>query len=108
MPGCRRAPAPSSASWRRRGSFPFLRASTSAPPPRRLGALGSIYLTHPSVSNYTVTRAELLTAANDLFAMVLAGSIKITVGRTYPLADAAQAHADLEARKTTGSVVLVV
>jgi NADPH:quinone reductase len=77
-------------------------------PPRRLGALGSIYLTHPSVSNYTVTRAELLAAADDLFAMVGSGKIKIEVSRTYPLRDAPHAHADLEARKTTGSIVLTV
>jgi NADPH2:quinone reductase len=77
-------------------------------PPRRLGALGSIYLTHPSVSNYTVTRDELLTAANDLFAMVGSGKIKIEISKAYPLAEAPRAHADLEARKTTGSIVLVV
>jgi NADPH2:quinone reductase len=75
-------------------------------PPRRLGALGSIYLTHPSVSNYTVTRAELLAA--DLFAMVGSGKIKIEIGKTYPLREAPQAHADMEARKTTGSIVLAV
>src|SRR5205085_12328368 len=46
-------------------------------PPRRLGALGSIYLTHPSLTNYIVTRDELLAAANDLFAMVTSGKIKI-------------------------------
>jgi NADPH:quinone reductase len=77
-------------------------------PPRRLGALGSIYLTHPSVSNYTVTRAELLAAAHDLFAMVGSGKIKIEISRTYPLRDAPRAHADIEARQTTGSIVLVV
>ncbi len=77
-------------------------------PPRRLGALGSIYLTHPSVSNYTVTRAELLATANDLFAMVGSGRIKIEISKTYPLRDAPQAHADMEARKTTGSIVLEV
>jgi NADPH2:quinone reductase len=77
-------------------------------PPRRLGALGSIYLTHPSVSNYTVTRAELLASADDLFAMVASGKIRIEISKTYPLHDAAQAHADMEARKTTGSIVLVV
>jgi NADPH2:quinone reductase len=60
------------------------------------------------VSNYTATRDELLTAANDLFAMVGSGKIKIEISRTYPLADAPRAHADLEARKTTGSIVLVV
>ena len=77
-------------------------------PPRRLGALGSIYLTHPSVSNYTVTRAELLAAAHDLFAMVASGRIKIAISQTYPLRDAPRAHADIESRKTTGSIVLVV
>jgi NADPH:quinone reductase len=77
-------------------------------PPRRLGALGSVYLTHPSVSNYTVTRAELLAAANDLFAMVSSGKIKIEISKSYPLHDAPRAHADLEARRTTGSIVLVV
>ena len=77
-------------------------------PPRRLGALGSIYLTHPSVSNYTATRAELLTVAQDLFAMVGNGKIKIEISRTYPLRDAPRAHADIEARQTTGSIVLVL
>jgi NADPH:quinone reductase len=77
-------------------------------PPRRLGALGSIYLTHPSVSNYTVTRAELLATANDLFAMVASGKIRIEISKAYALKDAPRAHADIEARRTTGSIVLVV
>ena len=77
-------------------------------PPRRLGLLGSIYLTHPSVSNYVVTRTELDTAAADLFAMVSSGRIRIEISRTYALADAPRAHADLEARRTTGSIGLVV
>src|SRR5882757_3436280 len=77
-------------------------------PPRRLGALGSIYLTHPSVSNFTTTRAELDATANDLFRMVGSGKIKIEISRSYPLHDAPRAHADLEARQTTGSIVLVV
>jgi NADPH2:quinone reductase len=77
-------------------------------PPRRLGHLGSIYLTHPSLSNYTVTRADLLAAANDLFAMVLSGGIRIEIGGSYPLADAARAHADIEGRRTAGSIVLEV
>jgi NADPH:quinone reductase len=95
---------------RRRGVMASFGEASGDPdpmPPRRLGALGSIYLTHPSVSNYTVTRDELLTAANDLFAMVGSGKIKIEISRTYPLTDAPRAHADLEARKTTGSIVLV-
>jgi NADPH:quinone reductase len=96
---------------RRRGVMASFGEASGDPdpmPPRRLGALGSIYLTHPSVSNYTVTRAELIAAADDLFAMVGSGKIKIEVSRTYPLRDAPRAHADLEARKTTGSIVLLV
>ena len=96
---------------RRRGvmaSFGEASGDPNPMPPRRLGALGSIYLTHPSVSNYTVTRAELLAAAHDLFAMVGSGRIKIAISQTYPLRDAPRAHADIESRKTTGSIVLVV
>jgi NADPH2:quinone reductase len=77
-------------------------------PPRRLGQLGSIYLTHPSLPDYTATRAELLETANDLFAMVESGKIRIAISKRYPLHDARQAHADLESRRTTGSIVLVV
>jgi NADPH:quinone reductase len=76
-------------------------------PPHRLGYLGSIFLTHPSLGHYTATRAEFLENTNDLFEMVGSGRIKIEISRTYPLRDAPQAHADLEARKTTGSIVLV-
>ena len=96
---------------RRRGVMASFGEASGDPdpvPPRRLGALGSIYLTHPSLTNYTVTRDELLAAANDLFAMVTSGKIKIEIGRTYALQDAARAHADLESRKTTGSIVMVV
>lgn len=77
-------------------------------PPRRLGQLGSIYLTHPSLTNYTATRAELLATANDLFDMVSGGKIRIDISKSYPLREARAAHADLELRKTTGSIVLVV
>jgi NADPH2:quinone reductase len=76
-------------------------------PPHRLGYLGSIFLTHPSLGHYTATRAEFLENANDLFEMVGSGRIKIEISHTYPLCDAPRAHADLEARKTTGSIVLV-
>jgi NADPH:quinone reductase len=98
-------------SLRRRGVMASFGEASGDPepvPPRRLGALGSIYLTHPSVSNYTVTRAELDATANDLFATVLSGKIKIEISRSYPLAEAREAHADLEARRTTGSIVLEV
>ncbi len=96
---------------RRRGVMASFGEASGDPdpmPPRRLGALGSIYLTHPSVSNYTLTRDKLTTTANDLFRMVGSGKIKIAISKTYPLRDAPAAHADIEARKTTGSIVLVV
>jgi NADPH2:quinone reductase len=96
---------------RRRGLMASFGEASGDPdpmPPRRLGALGSIYLTHPSVSNYTATRTELLAAARDLFAMVEGGKIKIEISRTYRLQDAPRAHADIESRQTTGSIVLVV
>ncbi|MCC6780964.1 MAG: quinone oxidoreductase [Hyphomicrobiales bacterium] len=98
-------------SLRRRGVLASFGEASGDPdpvPPRRLGALGSIYLTHPSVSNYTVTRAELDATADDLFAMVGSGKIRIEISRSYPLRDAPRAHADLESRQTTGSIVLEV
>jgi NADPH2:quinone reductase len=76
-------------------------------PPRSLGAAGSIFLTHPRLSDYTATREELLATCNDLFAMVGSGRIKIAIDRTYPLREAAQAHRDLESRNTTGALVLI-
>jgi NADPH:quinone reductase len=96
---------------RRRGvmcSFGEASGDPDPMPPRRLGALGSIYLTHPSLTNYTATRAELDATANDLFAIVTSGKIRIEISRTYSLANAPRAHADIEARRTTGSIVLVV
>lgn len=76
--------------------------------PRRLGALGSLYVTHPSLGDYTATRAELLATANHLFDMVAGGKIRIEISAEYPLREAARAHADMEARRTTGSIVLMV
>jgi NADPH2:quinone reductase len=76
-------------------------------PPRRLGQLGSIYLTHPSLPDYTATREALLATAGELFAMVGSGKIRIEINQTYALKDAPRAHRDVEARKTTGSTVLI-
>jgi NADPH2:quinone reductase len=95
---------------RRRGTLAsFGEASGDPEPiaPRRLGQLGSIFLTHPSLPDYTATRAELLENAGDLFAMVASEKIRIDVTAEYALRDAARAHADLESRKTVGAVVLV-
>jgi NADPH2:quinone reductase len=96
---------------RRRGllvSFGEASGDPDPMPPRRLGQLGSLYLTHPSLGDYTATRAQLLETANDLFAMVQSGKIRIDISMRYRLEDAPRAHADLEARNTTGSTVLVV
>ena len=96
---------------RRRGTLAsFGEASGDPEPiaPRRLGQLGSIFLTHPSLPDYTATRAELLETANELFDMVTSGKIRVDVTANYALRDAARAHADLEARKTVGAIVLVV
>jgi NADPH2:quinone reductase len=72
-----------------------------------LAAKGSLYMTRPSLQAYTASRADLVETANDLFDVVKKGVVKIAVNHTYALKDAAQAHKDLEARKTTGSIVLV-
>ncbi len=72
-----------------------------------LAAKGSLYVTRPTLISYTSKREELVSAARELFDMVLAGKIKVQPRQTYPLKDAAQAHRDLEGRKTTGSTVLV-
>jgi NADPH2:quinone reductase len=85
--------------------------SSGAVPPVDLGILagkGSLYVTRPTLGNYTATREELLGAANDLFSVVKSGAVKIMVNQTYPMREAAQAHRDLESRKTTGQTVFTV
>ncbi len=72
-----------------------------------LGAKGSLFLTRPSLASYTASHDDLLASANDLFEVVISGAVKIRVNQTFPLAEAAAAHTALEARKTTGSTVLV-
>ncbi len=72
-----------------------------------LAQRGSLYITRPSLFTYTASRQELLDTANSLFAVVRSGAVKIEVNQTYPLAEAARAHTDLQARRTTGSTVLM-
>ena len=72
-----------------------------------LSQKGSLYATRPSLGNYTATRKDLVATANDLFEVVGSGKVKVAVNQTYPLAEAARAHRDLEARLTTGSTVLL-
>jgi NADPH2:quinone reductase len=78
--------------------------------PTDLGILaqkGSLYITRPTLISYTAKRDELVAAAKELFDMVLAGKVKVVPRQSYALKDAAQAHRDLEGRKTTGSTILV-
>ena len=84
--------------------------ASGAVAPVNIGILaqkGSLFLTRPTLVNYTATREDLLAAARDLFTVVKKGAVKIAINQRYPLREAAQAHRDLEARKTTGSTVLL-
>ncbi len=75
--------------------------------PGVLAQKGSLFLTRPTLFTYTAKRADLLKAAQDLFSVVKKKAVRISINQTYPLREAAQAHRDLEARKTTGSTVLL-
>ena len=77
---------------------------TSASSPRK----GSLFLTRPTLVTYTASREDLLTAAGELFEVVGSGAVKIAINQTYPLREAAQAHRDLESRRTTGQTVLTL
>lgn len=87
----------------------FGQASGTVPPLDigLLSAKGSLFLTRPILMTYTARREDLLAHARDLFDVVQQKAVEITIGQTYPLQDAARAHQDLEARRTTGSSVLI-
>lgn len=72
-----------------------------------LAQKGSLFLTRPSLAHYTATREELLGRAANLFEWVAAGKLKVRIGRQYSLAEASQAHRDLEGRRTTGKLLLI-
>ena len=94
----------------RRGTMVLFGASSGPVPPldpQRLNRGGSLSLTRPTLVDFTVTRAELLDRAADLFGWLADGTLRVTVGATYPLADASKAHEDLAARRTTGKLVLL-
>lgn len=98
------------ASIRIRGTLAlFGAASGPVPPfdPQRLNAAGSLFLTRPTLAHYTRERQELEWRAGDVFAAITDGSLTVRIGAEYPLDQAAQAHRDLESRKTTGSIVLI-
>lgn len=87
----------------------FGQSSGSVPAfdPGLLAQKGSLFLTRPSLAQYAATREELLWRAGDLFNWIAAGKLKLRIEKTFPLADAAEAHRQLEGRKTTGKVVLI-
>ncbi|MGW6119013.1 quinone oxidoreductase family protein [Nocardia sp. NPDC055165] len=98
------------AALRIRGTLALFGAASGAVPPfdpQRLNPAGSLWLTRPSLGAYTRDRTEFLWRATDVFDWIAAGTLNLRIGATYPLADAAQAHRDLAARKTTGSIVLL-
>ncbi len=72
-----------------------------------LSQKGSLFITRPTIMSYTAKRADLLELGGELFAVVASGQVRIEVNQRYALKDAAQAHRDLEARKTTGSTILL-
>ena len=76
-------------------------------PVHELTARGSLFLTRPTLASYVGTHDELLANAGEMFEVVAAGAVGIKINQTYPLAEAAQAHTDLQARRTTGATVLL-
>lgn len=98
------------ASLRRRGMLALYgQASGPVPPvdPQRLNAAGSVFLTRPKLADYVATRQELLWRASEVFSALREGSLRIRVTARYPLADAARAHEELQARRTTGKLLLL-
>lgn len=95
---------------RRRGCMVLYGASSGAVPPldpQVLNAKGSLYLTRPFLGHYTVDRAELLSRANDIFNWVAKGELKVRIDKTFPLAEAAEAHRYLEGRQSKGKILLI-
>lgn len=92
-----------------RGTLALFGASSGPVPPvdpQRLNAAGSVYLTRPSLAHFTRTGEEFAWRSGELFEAIAAGRLTVTMSRSYPLADAAQAHRDLQGRQTVGSIVL--
>jgi NADPH2:quinone reductase len=84
--------------------------SSGPVPPFDIGELsrrGSLFLTRPTLVTYGAQRADLLAMATELFEVLASGAVKIEIGARYPLRDVAQAHRDLEARRTAGSSILL-
>ena len=95
---------------RTRGSLVLFGAASGPAPafdPQRLNAGGSLTLTRPSISHFLLNEQERRWRSTEIFNAVAAGNLKVRIGGNYPLADARQAHEDLEGRRTTGKVLLV-
>ena len=87
----------------------FGQSSGPVPPfdPARLAARGSLFITRPSLAHYTLDRAELSQRASNIFNWTAAGKLKARIDKSFPMAEAAEAHRQLEGRKTTGKVILL-
>ena len=97
-------------SLRPRGLLALYGQASGPVPPlelRRLGELGSLFLTRPSLAHYTATRAELEARAGAVFDAIAAGTLRVRIGARFPLAEAAAAHRALEGRATAGKVLLL-
>lgn len=95
---------------RPRGTMVLFGGSSGAVAPFdliRLSLMGSLYITRPTLKDYIATREDLEARAGDVFRGVADGSLKLRIEHTYPLTDAAQAHRDLESRRTTGKLILI-
>jgi len=98
------------ACLRPRGLLALFGGSSGAVPPFdliKLSTMGSLFITRPTLKDHIATPDELDKRSSDIFSWIADGSLKVRIGHTYPLAEAAQAHRDLEARKTTGKVLLL-
>jgi len=98
------------AALRPRGYMVLYGAASGPVPPfelQRLAAAGSLFITRPTLVSYIATREELLRRADDLFHWIADGSLRVRIGARYPLGEAAQAHADLAGRRTTGKLLLL-
>jgi len=95
---------------RPRGYLVLFGGASGAVPPFdliKLSQKGSLYITRPTLGHYTATREELEWRAGDVLQMIVNGELKIQIHQRYPLAEAQQAHRDLEGRKTTGKLLLI-
>lgn len=93
-----------------RGMLVLFGQSSGPVPPLDLGQLaqkGSLFITRPTLAHYAATREELTWRAGDVLGLVASGELKLRIERTFPLSEAAEAHRQLEARKTTGKVLLI-